>query len=322
MTTTAQPLISFVLPYYNLPVGMLLECIESILSLSLQPLEREIIVVDDGSDVSPMEQLQKYGDNVVYIRQRNGGLSQARNTGIRMATGVFMQFVDTDDLLLPEAYEHCIAMVRQDRADMVLFDMTDHPETTPVFEDRGPYRGNDFMRQNNIRGTACGYLFRKSMLGELRFTSGIYHEDEEFTPLLLLRAESVCHTTAKAYLYRERPGSIITSSQVRQRLKRLNDFKGVILRLNTMADTLPTEDRLGLQRRVSQLTMDYIYKIIVETRNRHYLDQHIEQLREHGLFPLPDKNYTTKYTWFRRLANSSAGRALLMKVIPIMKRER
>ena len=88
----AQPLITFIIAYYNLPVQMLCECIDSILALPLKADEREIIVVDDGSDVSPMNGLMHYGTEIVYVRQKNGGLSMARNTGINMAQGQFLQF--------------------------------------------------------------------------------------------------------------------------------------------------------------------------------------------------------------------------------------
>lgn len=320
--TTQTPLVSFILPYYNLPPSMLCECIESILALSLRPFEREIIVVDDGSDKSPIAQLQQYDNDIIYIRQHNGGLSMARNSGIRMAQGTFLQFVDTDDLLVSSAYEHCLDIIRYGKADMVLFDMTETPDTPAAYHDSEPVTGTDFMRQNNLRGTACGYLFRRSVLGELRFAAGIYHEDEEFTPQLVIRAERVCITDAKAYRYRKRPDSIITSTNVRHRLKRYNDLKAVIIHLADLADTLPTNDRVALQRRVAQLTMDYIYKIIIETRNRHFLDRKLGELSRNGLFPLPDKNYTAKYTWFRRITNSSMGLSLLMNTLPLMKQER
>ena len=60
-----QPLVTFIVTCYNLPVSMLCKCIDSILALSLQPSEREIIIVDDGSDESPLTQLQKYQDNII-----------------------------------------------------------------------------------------------------------------------------------------------------------------------------------------------------------------------------------------------------------------
>ena len=79
---------------------------------------------------------------------------------------------------------------------------------------------------------------------------------------------------------------------------------------------------MALLRRVHQMTMDYIYKVIVETRNRDYLDRQLEELRKKGLFPLPDKDYTAKYSWFRRLSNTAIGLSFLMRALPLMKRER
>ena len=61
-----KPLVSFIIPYYNLPIQMLCDCIDSILALSLAKDEREIIIIDDGSKVSPMNALMKYGDDIVY----------------------------------------------------------------------------------------------------------------------------------------------------------------------------------------------------------------------------------------------------------------
>lgn len=316
------PLVSFILTYYEFSVKMLCECIDSILALSLRPYEREIIVIDDGSESSPMNDLMKYGQDIIYVRQQNQGLSAARNKGIQMATGEYLQFVDGDDLLIQTAYEHCVDIIRFSHPEMVVFDFTKTATEDQSYQDSTLQSGSDYMRHHNIRGTACGYLFKHSILGDLRFTPGIYHEDEEFTPRLLLHAETVCVTNAQAYLYRVRPNSIITDSHIRKKIRKLNDMRGILLRLNTLADRIPTNDKTALQRRVAQLTMDYLYNIIVQTNSRHFLNRKIDDLRRIGLFPLPNRDYTTKYIWFRRLTNSQAGLSLLMRIIPLMNKER
>ena len=317
-----KPLVSFIIAYYEVPVKMLRECLDSILALSLSSSERQIIVVDDGSDESPITALTDYANDILYLRQRHQGLSVARNTGIRMATGEYLQFVDADDLLLNAPYEHCLDQVRFGKYEMVTFCLTDKPGAPTEINTSEPQSGAELMRHTNIHGSACGYLFRRSILGDLRFTPDILHEDEEFTPQLMLRAESVCITDAKAYHYRHRSGSIITGSHIRQRLRRLNDSKGVILRLHTISDRLPAEERAGLQRRIAQLTMDYLYNVIRQTKSSIYLEHRVEELRRKGLFPLPDRDYTRKYTWFRRLSNSRKGRALLLRIIPLFPQER
>jgi glycosyltransferase involved in cell wall biosynthesis len=322
ISANERPLISFIITYYNLPTEMLTECIEYILALSLRPFEREIIIIDDGSESSPIDSILPYGDQIIYIRQKNGGLSNARNQGMVMAKGLYIQFVDGDDLLLQVPYEHCLDIARYNSPDMVLFDFTHNiiPET--VFDDTTPVSGTEYMRRHNIQATACGYLFRQDILGELRFTPGIYHEDEEFTPQLLLRAETVYPTAAKAYFYRKRANSITTKTDIRSRLKRLDDTKNIIYRLNSACHTLPTEERIAMQRRIAQLTMDYIYQTIRQTQSREYVEKQLEELRQKGLFPLPDRNYTAKYNWFRRMTKNSIGLSILMRTLPLIAKER
>ncbi len=326
-----KPLVTFIIPVYNLPVTMLSQCIESIRSLSLGQSEREIIVVDDGSPVpltscpSPLtpENGLPWIDEIVYVRQRNGGVSTARNRALALASGSFIQFVDGDDMLIQAPYEHVLDLLRYEHADLVMFSHTDNTEAILTYDDLGPMTGSDLMRKHNIHGAVWGMVFSKHILGQQRFTPGVaYGEDEEFTPQLLLRAEHVFQTTAKAYFYRQHDAQATSGGSTRQAIRRLNDTLGVLCRLNRAAATMPAADRLALQRRTAQLTMDYIYNVMVMTGSRHYLKRKLETLRREGLYPLPDRNYTKKYSWFRKMANSETGLVILMRMLPLFKRER
>lgn len=324
---TRQPLVSFIVTCYNLPTDMLCECIDSILKLNLQATEREIIVVDDGSEVSPMNDLLRYGDDIIYVRQKNGGVSVARNTAMDMAKGQYIQIVDGDDCLLTASYEHCLDIIRNNNdADVVMFDFTHQSSSSQGDRPRVSFRkknGAELMRSENIRGAACCCLFRQAVRGQLAFTPGIaYGEDEEFTPQLLIRAETVYITDAKAYYYRERATSAVHQTDETSIQKRLSDTKAVILHLSQLADTSPQSDKVALQRRVAQLTMDYIYNTILLTRSNDKLNETLDDLRKDGLFPLPDHPYSTKYAWFRRLSNSAIGRKILLTTLPLMKKER
>jgi glycosyltransferase involved in cell wall biosynthesis len=321
----STPLVSFIIAYYELPVNLLCECLDSILSLSLKALDRQIIIIDDGSANSPFPALDSYADDIIYLRQKHQGLSIARNTGIRMATGKYLQFVDADDQLIKSGYDYCLNIIRRhDDADMVLFDFAESLQASvaELPADVEPTSGTSYMRHNNIHGTAWGYLFRRATLSDLRFTPSIYHEDELFTPQLLIRAEVVYPTNVKAYYYHRRPHSIVTTQDTSHVEKRQIDFLQIIRELKLMADRLPKNDQLAMERRVAQLTMDYLYNTIMLSRSLAVTRQCITQLRSEGLFPLPDRNYTTKYQWFRRLSNSKLGLATLVKVLPLMKRER
>ena len=318
-----KPLVSFILTYYNQPVQMLCECIDSILALSLRSIEREVIVIDDGSRVSPMNGLMQYGDEIIYVRQKNGGLSVARNKGIEMAQGTYLQFVDADDHLIQAPYEHCLDLIRINATiDMVMFDFTRSGSNDTVFNDTPVMTGSEYMRKYNIHGTACGYLFKRTTLSKLRFTPGIWHEDEEFTPQLLIRAEHVCATDAKAYYYYKHKGTITTHDDEESKAKRFDDIRGVLDRLQYLCDRVPQADRVALQRRVAQLTMDYIYQVIVQQRSQQALNACIDDLSSKGLFPLPDRDYSQKYKWFRKMSNTRLGRTILLNTLPLLKKER
>ena len=85
---------------------------------------------------------------------------------------------------------------------------------------------------------------------------------------------------------------------------------------------MPYNDRLAMNRRVAQLTMDYIYNVIMLYHSPKVLNTTVNTLRQYGLFPLPDHDYTTKYTWFRRITSTSIGRTLLLHTLPLINKER
>ena len=130
------PFISFIIPVYNVPTEMLCECLDSIIRLSLRKSEREIIVVDDGSQVSPLGALNNYLDDIIYIRQKNGGLGCARNRGLQNATGQYIQFVDADDALITNQYEHCLDIARFKGPDMVMFEFSRQDQSQKVYADQ------------------------------------------------------------------------------------------------------------------------------------------------------------------------------------------
>lgn len=314
------PLISFIVTTYNLPIKYLIECLKSILQLSLSPKEREIILIDDGSDISPIKELLDYQDDIVYLRQQNQGLSMARNQGLQIATGKFIQFVDGDDYLLPASYEYCLNLLRHHNPDIVHFHFT-HDKTTAnaayKYTYTAPVSGSKYLYTNNLRAAAWSYIFRTSIQNGLRFTPGILHEDEEFTPLLFLQAKSVITTDAKAYFYRKREDSIThKSDDKRHNSKRLADLELVIFHLQEKANQLPETECVALRRRIAQLTMDYLYNTIVLTQSSRHLEDTIQRLYAKGLFPLPKKKYTKKYQLFCKAINSKIGRKLMVLTLP------
>lgn len=313
---TQEPLVSFIITTYNLPTEYLVECLKSIQQLSLNNKEREIILVDDGSDICPLNNLTEYLSDIIYLRQPNQGVSVARNYGMKIAKGQFIQFVDGDDYLLQSAYEHCLDLVRYHQPDIVTFQLCKNKTTEVSYELPTPVNGTEYMSNNNLHGSACSYIFRRNILGSLQFTPGIvYGEDEEFTPQLFLRAERIFKTEAEAYYYRDYKNSVSHQTNKEKVKLRMDNNLEVILHLQELLDKIPVSDRPALSRRIAQLTMDYLYINIHLNHSLISLNRCIKQLKKHNLYPLPDKDYTKKYTMFRKAIGTYIGRLGLLLFI-------
>lgn len=309
-----SPLVSFIITTSKHQKEYLVECIKSILQLSLNPKEREIILIDDGSDICPLNDLAEYLPNIIYLRQPNQGVSVARNYGMKIATGKYIQFIDGDDYILKAAYEHCLDIVRYHQPDIVTFNYCkNNKNIEPSYELPTPVTGTDFLNNNNLHGAAWSYIFRHSIVGSLQFTPGIvYGEDEEFTPQLFLRAERIFKINTEAYFYRDNKNSVSHQYHKEKIQLRMDNSLEVLLHLQQLLDKLPIAERQALSRRIAQLSMDYLYNNIRLHHSLISLNQAINNLREHGLYPLPDKKYTKKYTMFRRAINTYLGRIALL----------
>ena len=309
-----EPLISFIITYHSEPKAFLQACLESIRALHLAEGEAEVIVVDDGKTLADFP-LQ--GERL--IRQEQAGLSVARNMGIEASRGRYIQFIDADDQLIPCAYEAVLDEVRREQNDVVMFKMTKQsttakPPPSPPKEggtearlqtgkptgsrtDSSPLlwrgRGRLFLQHRNLRAAACGYAFRRETLGDLRFHPGLLHEDELFTPLLFLRAGTIVELNEKAYYYRQHAGTITSTKSSAKIQKRLDDIHFIIKELQKLENPL-------LERRIRQLTVDYMQKTWVLTRSFSEFRRRSRELRLEGFLPLPVRCYSLRY-WLASL---------------------
>lgn len=309
----SQPLISFIITVYNLPTDLVKECVESVLALNLNESEREIILVDDGSAESSLTALGDLASHLIYTYKENGGLSSARNTGIENANGKYIQFIDGDDCLVAENYNLIIGRIRSGAYNLVQFALTRDEDNSANLASRtnlfmASY-GNSYLKQHNLRSSACSYIFCKSILNGLRFTEGILHEDEEFTPLLILNCGMMCHTSIKAYYYRLREDSIITATDAEHINKRFSDFLGIMVRLRQVASK--NKYNSALKRRVNQMAMDMIYNSITIHKDEERVENTVSILRKYRFFPLPLRFYTMKYLAFAILSRFRKGRSII-----------
>lgn len=117
-----NPKVSIVIPVYNAE-AFLEKCLNSITAQSYRNLE--IICVNDGSSDSSLQILESYAkadERFVVIDKKNEGVSEARNTGTRKATGQYLMYVDSDDWIEPETCEVAVAVAQEHQADLVFWD--------------------------------------------------------------------------------------------------------------------------------------------------------------------------------------------------------
>lgn len=216
--------LSVIVPIYKVE-KYLRKCVDSILNQDLAPEEYEIILVDDGSPDNCGAIADEYAAkycNIRVIHQENGGLSMARNAGLAAANGEYIQFVDSDDFLEPNVLGALVCKMDSDGLDVLRFDYQNVNEDYEVFQ---PYKdvkpfvdlrdsicdGETFL--NERLGYACyavQFIIKRDLLIEnnLFFKPGIYFEDTEWTPRMLLASGRVTSTTTIAYNYLLRNGSI------------------------------------------------------------------------------------------------------------------
>ena len=209
------PLISVIVPIYNVE-AYLVECIESILNQTYYRIE--VILIDDGSTDSSgkiCDYIAKKDRRVKVIHKENGGLSSARNAGIKTAIGEYITFIDSDDVvstnmikLLVENISDCdMSMCRNIKFKTQIPKIKQ--ETKVKIIRRKKYF--KLLLQNPDYVVVWGKLYKRELFKDLRFLEGIVHEDEEFMPRLIAKIKKVSVILQALYFYRIRPNSIMTS---------------------------------------------------------------------------------------------------------------
>ena len=211
----SQPLLSIVMPVYNV-APYLPRCLESLAALT--PPADEIIVVDDGSTDDCPRILAEFASRLPQmrvIRQENGGLSAARNTGLDSARGKYLAFVDSDDFVEPDAYAEALRLAEDEQLDMVLFNARYHFEgrqaDRPIYADApatGIIPGREWLRQRLKAGRFLHmvwmHLYRRDFVEKngFRFVPRLIHEDVIWTTKVLLAAQRICYLPRISVNYR------------------------------------------------------------------------------------------------------------------------
>lgn len=220
-----KPKVTAVIPVYNTE-AYVEQAVRSVMEQTLR--EIEIVVVNDGStdrSLAVVERLAAEDGRIVIFSQPNKGLSEARNAGIDRAHGEFIHFMDSDDVLEPDAYDLCYRRAADERLDFVFFDAEsfgaaesgadwlDYRRVAAVGEEVRPGAAQLTLMLDKrcYRASAClSFIRTEYLLAQgLRFYPRIIHEDELFTPQLYLGAARTAGIPRAFFRRRVREGSIM-----------------------------------------------------------------------------------------------------------------
>ena len=213
-----EDLISIIVPVYNVE-NFLNECIESIIKQSYKNIE--IILVDDGStDTSGAicDELSQKDNRIKVFHKKNGGLSDARNYGIKKAAGNYIMFVDSDDIISENIVFLLFQAIDKSNSDVSVCNLMHFQDgDLPLFSDvknvkdlSGQESLEDLLYQRLISTSSCAKLYKKESINDIAFVKGQRFEDNEFLFKVFNSVNKVTYINANLYGYRHRKKSITT----------------------------------------------------------------------------------------------------------------
>lgn len=226
-----QPLISIIVPCYNVE-NYLRDCVDSLIAQNYPILE--IILVDDGSTDATGIIAKKYAEkyqNIIYVYRENGGLSAARNTGLELAKGGYVAFVDSDDWVDYDYISKLYKAIRQNHSDIAVCGYIEEKNIAKerAFDSNSvisPYSamkilGDIYLKENVLLVVAWNKLYKRKLFDELSFKEGVIHEDEFMAHRVIGRSDAIAVITDSLYHYRIRENSI-TGEKKKQDIRHLD----------------------------------------------------------------------------------------------------
>lgn len=210
--------LSVIIPVYRVE-QTLNQCVTSVLEQNVQ--EMEVILVDDGSPDNCPQMCDAWAEKdkrIFVIHKENGGLSSARNAGIRKATGTYITFVDSDDMVSPNTYGPLLDMIGD--CDILEYSIADRLTLADyTYTNIKEYWDTSKAYTHTY---AWNKIYRRSLFNTIRFPEGKIFEDVYTFPLLLKETQQIMTTSKGFYQYSKNPHGI-TASANGQELAQLLD---------------------------------------------------------------------------------------------------
>lgn len=278
--------VSIIVPVYNVE-QYLKACMESILSQTLK--EIEIILVDDGSTDKSGEIcdfFKKQDERVKVIHKENGGLSSARNTGIYVASGEYIGFVDSDDLIKNTMYEKLYYNAKQAEAQIAacchetFFEKIKETARAGKKDVWNREEAIKFFFLRKLSESVCDKIFERKLWTDMFFPENEINEDTITLCSLLTRSEKVVFIDSIQYFYRNRKGSITKSGYSEK-------FRIVDRHLETISDQIREEFPSLLPYMKYFFSVHYyclLLAILKDSDNEKYREDYNKYLRKFSGF--------------------------------------
>ena len=245
--------VSVIVPIYKVE-KYLDQCVESIINQTYSNLE--IILVDDGSpDNCPKmcDEWAKRDSRIKVVHKENGGLSDARNAGMKVATGDCVSFIDSDDYVSVDFFQTLLDVMIQEKSDIVECDLVKFYEDSPIENIEFSQEINTFdteksmsmlISENEFHQHVWNKLYKADVALNIPFAKDKLNEDEFWTYLVFGQAQKVSKIKKPMYYYLQRSGSIMGSGYS---LRRLDALEGRRNRQKYIEKNFPS---LALQAKI------------------------------------------------------------------------
>lgn len=243
MNSQYIPLVSLIIPVYNVELYVI-ECLESVIKIIPHDKSVEVIIVDDGSPDNSINLIENYilnlNDNIKnnfhIFSQENRGLSGARNTGINIAKGRYLAFLDSDDVLQGNFFNDILAIIKNHNPDIVEFRairFDDNGNTSnflPKLFDNGFYNLDQTIWKKLCNRSAWFSwlrVYNKNLFDDIKFPEGKNYEDAYTTPYIYLKAKNIYFCDNEYLGYRINPNGITATKSI----KNIDDIGGAAEKL-------------------------------------------------------------------------------------------
>ncbi|MBX9185755.1 MULTISPECIES: glycosyltransferase [Clostridium] len=315
MNIVVRPHISIIVPIYKVE-KYLERCINSILNQNFSNFE--LILVDDGSpdDCGKIcDEYKRIDNRIKVIHKKNEGLSAARNSGIEVAIGDYIAFVDADDFINRDMYRVLYENAIKSQADISICNFEYIYEQSQVNENSivlvkpiESYDKNESLKKlysnEKIQFiVAWNKIYKRELFLDIRYDYGKCHEDEFIIHKLLFKANRVVYTSTKLYYYLQRNESIMKSSFSVNRVD-------ILEALENRMEFFRSEKMMDLEYKTQNSYLNYFfnyyYKIKYKLKNNDKSKEMKKQFRNNYKYLLINPNYSIKgkLLWYIFLINS------------------